>query len=191
MLRRVAFQGEPGAFGEDAIAALWPNDADAVPQPTFVDVVRAVTAGSVDAGVLPVENTIAGSVRESVEALAASDAVLVVGETTIPVSHCLMAPNGAVLESLAVVESHPVAIAQCKKFLSRRPWITVVMKHDTAGAARAVASAADPRRSAIAGRRAALRYGLLILAEGIQDARENCTRFVVIARKSRGAILGT
>ncbi len=181
MPRKVGFQGEPGAFGEEAIAALWPNDADPVPLPTFADVVRAVADGQVDVGVLPVENSIAGPVPESIDALSTSAAIKVVGETTVRITQCLMAPEGACMETLATVESHPVALAQCRVFLSRYAWITVVPVSDTAGAARNVAAARDSRRGAIAGRRAAQRYGLAILAEGIEDDSASHTRFIVIA----------
>lgn len=181
MTRQVAFQGERGAFGEEAIAAVWPNEADPVPMPTVAAVVRAVADGRVDAGVLPIENSIAGAVHESVDALTVTGAVRVVGETTVRVTQCLMAPEGACLEKLVTVESHPVALAQCGAFLRRHAWIAMVSVSDTAGAARAVAEGKDPRRGAIAGRGAAVRYGLAILAEGIEDESENCTRFVIIA----------
>ncbi len=181
MPRQVGFQGEPGAFGEEAIAALWPNDADAVPLPTFADVVSAVADRRVDVGVLPVENSIVGPVQESVDALSAAAAIQVVGETTVRITQCLMAPEGARMDTLATVESHPVALAQCRVFLSRYAWITAVPVSDTAGAARDVAAARDSRRGAIAGRRAALRYGLAILAEGIEDDSASHTRFIVIA----------
>jgi monofunctional chorismate mutase len=187
MPRQVGFQGEPGAFGEEAIAALWPNDADPVPLPTFADVVRAVAGGQVDVGVLPVENSIAGTVQESVDALRTSAAIQVVGETTMRITQCLMAPEGASMETLATVESHPVALAQCRAFLSRYAWITAVPVSDTAGAARDVAVARDSSRGAIAGRRAALRYGLAILAEGIEDDSASHTRFIVIAPATNGS----
>lgn len=181
MPRQVAFQGERGAFGEEAIAAVWPNEADPVPMATVADVVHAVADGRVDAGVLPVENSIVGPIRESVAALTVSGAVQVIGETTVRVTQCLMAPEGASLETLFTAESHPVALAQCCAFLRRHAWIAAVPASDTAGAARAVAEAKDPRRGAIAGRGAAMRYGLAILAEGIEDDSESRTRFVIIA----------
>lgn len=181
MRRRVAFQGERGAFGEAAIAAAWPNEAEPVPLPTFADVVRAVADGHVSAGVLPVENSIAGPVHESIDALSGSNAIQVVGETVVPIRQCLMAPEGASLESLLTIESHPVALAQCRAFLRRHPRIRVVPVSDTAQAARDVAAANDRKRGAVAGHVAARRYGLTILAEGIEDESENHTRFVIIA----------
>jgi prephenate dehydratase len=182
MRRHVAFQGERGAFGEEAIAAVWPNEAEPVPLPTFADVVRAVADGRVAAGVLPIENSIAGPVHESIAALSATNAVHIVGESVVPVTLCLLAPDGASLGTLRSVESHPVALAQCRAFLARHPWITAVSVGDTAQAARDVAAAGEPGRGAVAARSAALRYGLTILAEGIEDERENRTRFVIITR---------
>ncbi len=184
MPRQIAFQGELGAFGEEAIAATWPNEVEPMPMPTFEAVVRAVADGRVAGGVLPVENSIAGSVHDSVNALNASSAVHVVGETVVPITQCLMAPEGARLETLQSVESHPTALAQCRSFLQRLAQVTVVPVADTAGAARAVADANDPRRGAIAARGAAARYGLTILAEGIEDTNDNRTRFLIIARAS-------
>ncbi|HJU75531.1 MAG TPA: chorismate mutase [Gemmatimonadaceae bacterium] len=180
MARQVAFQGEPGAFSEDAIAAVWPNDAVSVPLPTFDDVVRAVADRRVDAGVLPVENTIAGPVSESIAALEASDAVHIVAEASIRITQCLLGTQGARIENLATVESHPMALAQCRSFLQRHARIGVVPVWNTAGAAHAVALAKDPRRGAIAGRNAARRYGLTILADGIEDDPANHTRFVIV-----------
>ncbi|MGQ0641383.1 MAG: chorismate mutase [Gemmatimonadaceae bacterium] len=181
MSRLIAFQGERGAFGEEAVAAVWPNEAEPIPMSTFAAVVHAVADGRVAAGVLPVENAIAGAVHESVDALNASTGVRVVGETVVPITQCLMAPEGASIEMLRSIESHPAALAQCRVFLRRYPRIGVVPVADTAGAARVVAAANDVRRAAIAGRGAAARYGLSILAEGIQDTSDNSTRFVIIA----------
>lgn len=182
MPRRVAFQGELGAFGEEAVATVWPNETEAVGVPTFADVVRAVTERRVDGGLLPVENTIAGRVHDSVDALSVSSGVRVVGEIVLPVTQCLLAPHGARIEALLTVESHAIALAQCGDFLRRHPHLAAIPVRDTAGAASDVAAANDLRRGAIAGRRAATQYGLSILSEGIEDDGENCTRFVIIAR---------
>jgi len=184
--RLIAFQGERGAFGEEAVCAVWPNDVEPVPLPTFAAVVRAVAEGCVTGGVLPVGNSIAGVVQESVDALTASDSVQVVGETVVPITQCFMAPAGARIDALRSIASHPAALAQCGSFLRRHARIKVVSAADTAGAAREVAAANDPRHAAIAGRGAAVRYGLRILAEGIEDASDNNTRFVIIAPAARG-----
>jgi prephenate dehydratase len=178
---RVAFPGERGAYSEDAVAALWP-DAEAVPARQPLDVTNAVAAGEVDAGVLPVENTLAGSVVASYDALARCDALHAVAERVVRIRHCLLATEGATLDSIELLESHPVALAQCTAFLARHPHIEVRAATDTGRAALDVARSGNPRRAAIAGRAAAERYGLTVLADGIEDRSDNQTRFLGISR---------
>jgi prephenate dehydratase len=180
-LIRVAFQGEPGAFGEDAIVKYFgSNGAVSVPQNSFADVVSAVSDGRADFGVLPVENTIAGGVADAERALAQSS-LRTIGEVTVPVEQCLLVVPGAQLAEVSQVRSHPVALAQCTKFLASH-MLKAVPSSDTAGAAREVAIAGDRAMAAIAGRRAAELYALDILAEGIQDRSDNETRFLIVAR---------
>jgi prephenate dehydratase len=179
---RVAFQGEPGAFSEDAIAKYFgSNGVVTVPASGFPEVLSAVSDGRADYGVLPVENTIAGIVVDSEKALSQSQARRV-GEVTVGVEQCLLAVRGAQWNDLAVVLSHPVALAQCTRFLRAHKELNAVPSSDTAGAAREVARAGDRSVAAIAGRRAAELYKLDILAAGIQDRADNETRFVVLAR---------
>jgi prephenate dehydratase len=181
---RIAFQGELGAFSEEAIRNL---DAHAIPVPCreFIDVAQAVESGDADAGVLPIENTLAGSVVGSYDALTACESLHVMAETVVEIHHCVLAPRGASLGSLATVESHPVALAQCTRWLRAHPAITARAAYDTAGAARDVAQRSDPRAAAIAGRGAAVRYDLDILAANIEDRSDNQTRFLMIARAPR------
>jgi prephenate dehydratase len=179
---RVAFQGEPGAFGEDAIVKFFGSaDVVTVPERQFADVVAVVEDGRADYAVLPVENTIAGAVVAAARALADS-ALRTTGNVTVPVKQCLLAVPGARLSDLTTVVSHPVALAQCTKFLLAHPQLKAFPSFDTAGAAREVATAGDIRIAAIAGRRAATLYRLDVLAEGIQDRPDNETRFVIVAR---------
>jgi prephenate dehydratase len=188
---RVAFQGELGAFSEQAVVQLWPQGAEPVPMREFIDVARAVEAGDVERGVLPIENTLAGSVIGTYDALFACERLHVVAETVVPIHHCVLALRGATLGSLRTVSSHPVALAQCERFLRAHPHITAQAAYDTAGAARDVAARGDPAAAAIAGRPAADRYGLEIIAADVEDRPDNQTRFLAIARAPRPLDAGT
>jgi prephenate dehydratase len=179
--RSVAFAGQLGAFSEEAIGTLWPS-ASAVSTRTVSDVARAVTSGDADAGVLPVENTVAGGVVAAYDALAEHSDLHVIAETILRVRQCLLALPGATLDGLELVESHPVALAQCTRFLAKLPRVRQEAASDTASAARAVAESGNPKRAAIASRNAAERYGLTVLADGIEDRPDNQTRFLVVAR---------
>ena len=179
---RVAFQGELGAFSEEAIGRLWPESATPVPMREFLDVARAVERGEVEFGLLPIENTLAGSVVGSYDALTACESLHVVAETVVAIHHCVLGVRGARLESLRSVESHPVALAQCGRFLREHPQIEVRAAYDTAGAARDVAARGDPCAAAIAGRAAAAHYDLDVLAADIEDRPDNQTRFLAVAR---------
>ncbi|MBA3466258.1 MAG: chorismate mutase [Gemmatimonadaceae bacterium] len=185
-MMRVAFQGVRGAYSESAIARIWRHPVEVVPLPDFNAVVRAVHDGEADACVIPVENSIVGRVDAGSHALAAYPDVLTFGETVVMVRHCLLASPGATVEGLRTVSSHPVALAQCGRFFGRNPWIVPTTSFDTAGAARDVSESGDLSRAAIAGRAAAERYGLAVLEEGIQDSRDNHTRFVAAVSRSSG-----
>ncbi len=179
----MAYQGEPGAFGEMAVRQYWPDGAVAVPCLTFEDTVVSVVDRSADHAVIPVENVVAGPVEPALAAIAAAgDSIRQIGEISLPIHQCLMALPGTDIATLRAVFSHPMAIAQCGLFLAQHPWITPVVHSDTAGAAHDVASWGNPTRGAIAAGVAAQVYGLEILAHGIQDDQNNWTRFVVVTR---------
>ena len=148
----------------------------------FIDVAQAVESGEVDAGMLPIENTLAGSVVGSYDALTACESLHVIAETVVEIHHCVLGVRGAALDALATVESHPVALAQCTRWLRAHPSIVVRAAYDTAGAARDIAARGDARAAAIAGRGAAERYDLDILAANIEDRSDNQTRFLMVAR---------
>ncbi len=181
---RVAFQGDRGAYAEAAISAIWRHPVERVPCPTFGGAIRAVISGDADSCVIPVENSIVGRVEAGWQALAAHPEMRGVGEATVPVRHCLLAPKGATIQGLRSAASHPVALAQCTRFFESHPSIKATKAFDTAGAAREIADAGDPSRAAIASQEAAERYGLSVLKEGIQDHADNYTRFVAMVPQS-------
>ena len=180
MAPRVAFQGEPGAFSEEAVQCVF-ADADPRPHATFEDVFEAVEGHAVDRAVVPIENAVFGSVRVNYDHLR-THAVTIIGELQLRIHHCLMAPEGATIGDLTTVRSHQQALGQCRDWLRAHvPDATTAATPDTAGAARAVAAAGDPAVAAVASRRAAERYGLTVLADGLQDDAQNFTRFLVLA----------
>jgi prephenate dehydratase len=175
---RVAFQGELGAFSEDAIYTLWSSErVNLVPRPDCFAAARAVVAGEADYAVLPFENTLAGSVSEAYDALCENKSLCVIAETVIPIDQCILAAPGATLANMTVAHSHRIALAQCRGFLLDHPHIAASPVYDTAGAARDVAGRGATTECAIAGKAAARRYGLEVLAERIQDRHDNQTRF--------------
>ena len=178
----VAYQGEPGAFSEEAIVELWGAAASPLACHTFAEVVRAVREGSARFGMLPVENSIAGPVRTSLAAIADSG-LTAVGATELRIRLCLLAHPGVGIDALRSVESHPVALEQCMVYLRAHPWLSVREAFDSAGAARAVAASGDRTRGAIASERAGELTGLATLASGIEDRADNVTRFTIVARE--------
>ncbi len=189
---RVAFQGELGAYSEEAVRRYWPGDtAEPVPARSCADVVRALENNAVDFGMLPIENSLAGSVVPTYDALADSRECWVVGEEILPIHHCLLALPGADIGAIRRVSSHPVALAQCGRFLERHRWMEAEAAYDTAGAARDLATSGDRTRAAIAGRGAAERFGLEILESEIEDRPDNQTRFLALARQQAVLTPGT
>ncbi len=182
---RVAYQGEPGAFSEDAVARLFP-DAETEPLPTVRAVFERVEIGGADHGVVPLENSQAGSINETYDLLV-RHGLRILGEAIIRVEHALLGVKGAAIGDIKKVYSHPQALAQCEEFLVDLE-AEIVPHQDTAGAARMVAEAGDSSQAAVAGRRAGELYGLEVLAEGIQTNPENFTKFAVIGS---GAPVGT
>lgn len=182
-MTRIAYQGVPGAYSDLAGRSLYPR-ARGVPVGSFVGVIRAVTSGKADVGILPVRNSTIGPVLEAEAALAAEGGLIVIQELSFPVRHCLLALPGADLTTIRWVESHPVALAQCAGWLAAQG-LTARPVADTAGAARAIAGDREYHRAAIAGIEAAEQYGLNVLAEGIADAPDNQTHFVVVAASRR------
>lgn len=178
----VAYQGEPGAFGEEAVAAYFGEAAIPAPMATFSAVCAAVESGAADAGVLPLENSLAGTVGDALDALA-SGTLRVIGELLLPIRHQLLVLPGVDLSEVERVSSHWQALAQCDRYLTEHGW-RVVVAADTAGAARQLAEGGERHTAAIASERAAKRYGLEVAARDIADAPHNVTRFAVLAGQS-------
>ncbi len=184
---RVAYLGPPGTFSEEAVSRCeLARDAEPVPYPTFPDAYAALTAGEVDLALLPVENSIEGSVGTVLDLLVHRPGPLVRRELYLPVRQHLLARPGTRLEGVTRVLSHPQPLGQCARFLrTSLPEARLEPTHSTADAARQVAEGA-PGAAAIGARAAAGRYGLALLAEDIQDSDENVTRFVLLAGADEG-----
>jgi prephenate dehydratase len=179
-LTRVAFQGERGAFSEEAAVRLLGEQIELAPRPTFESLFLAIQEGAADLILAPIENTLAGSVHRSYDLLLESK-LTIVAEVVNPIVLCLIGPPGARLEDVRSVESHPVALAQSENFFIEHPQIRRVVADDTAGSVRNVVSSRDVSRAAIAGRRAAEVYGGVILREHLEDDPANFTRFLLLS----------
>jgi prephenate dehydratase len=178
---RIAYQGEPGAFSEAAARRVDPN-AQLVPCRTFEEVFETVEGGPASYGVLPIENSIGGSIHRNYDLLLSHE-LPIVAEVELPVVHHLLAASGATLEGLKRVYSHPQGLAQCERFLQTLKGIEVIATYDTAGSAKMVADAGLLDAAAIASARAGEVFGLTALASSIQDYDDNITRFLVIGRR--------
>jgi prephenate dehydratase len=185
---RVAFQGEPGAFSEAAAIQLLGEKITPVPRSTFDATFRAIAEGAADALLVPVENSLAGSVVRVFDLLLESE-LSIVAETILPIElHLIVAP-GASLAGIRSVASHPMALAQCERFFAAHSQWKRVPAEDTAGSVREALALGDKSHAAIAGRRAAEHYHGVILAGNIQDNTENFTRFVLLLRAKQAAAL--
>jgi prephenate dehydratase len=179
MAKLIAFQGEPGAFSHAASHALFPR-GKAVPCVTFEDTISAVQQGKADYGVVPVENSLYGRITDIYHLLPESG-LFINGEHFLRIEMNLLGVKGSTLKDVKSVQSLSVALGQCRKFIRKHKFKTINAV-DTAGSAREVAERGDKSVAAIASRYAAEVYGLDILAEGIEDAAHNTTRFLVISK---------
>jgi len=177
----VAFQGEPGAYSEAAAIELLGAGIETFPCAAFDQVFNAVSEGECDYGIIPVENSLAGSIHRNYDLLV-RHALHIVGEYHLRVSHCLLALPGVQLEDLRQVYSHPQALAQCEASLARLG-LEQVPYPDTAGSARMLSEQNERHAGALASRRAAQVYGLQILADNMEDNPQNYTRFQLLARE--------
>jgi len=179
---RVAYQGVPGAYSEAAVIQRWGAIAEPVPRPYLEDVFSAVEVGEADAGLVPVENSLEGSITRTYDLLN-ERSLTVLGETVFRVVHCLIANPGVEPGDVRQVYSHPQALGQTRSYLSAHGY-EAVNYYDTAGAVKMIRDSRLRDAAAIASRRAAEIYGANILAEGIEDKSENYTRFLHVSTGS-------
>jgi prephenate dehydratase len=177
---RIAIQGERGSFSHEAALKLVPA-AMIVPCSLSADVFAKLAAGDADAAVIPIENSLAGSVSEHFDLLLKND-VKVVRETLLRIRHNLIGISGASVAHIDRVFSHPVALAQCRKFIAQHPNMETYAFYDTAGSVKQLVESRDRHAAAIASEAAAHYYGAEILAAGIEDNPENYTRFFLVYR---------
>ncbi len=190
--RRIGFLGPFGTFTEQALRTIaTSDDAEHLPYRTVPDVLDAVEDGEVDAGFVPIENSIEGMVNFTQDALAFDHDLVITNEVVIDIEHCLLVAPGASLDDVTTLHSIPVATAQCHRYLRERlPDAEIVPASSTADAARRVSEAGDPRLAALAPKVAAEVYGLDIAEADVADHPGNQTRFVMVARSGVPAATG-
>jgi arogenate/prephenate dehydratase len=181
---RIGFQGTAGAYSETAALRAWP-EASTFAFDRFEDVFAAVASGQTSHGLLPVENSIGGSIHRNYDLMLEHD-LPIVAETELSVVHNLLALPGMELGDIRRVFSHPQALAQCEMFLQTLPGVEIVATYDTAGSARMIRDGQLKDTAAIASARAGELFGLSSLKTGIQDYADNITRFLLISRDTRG-----
>jgi prephenate dehydratase len=177
---KVAFQGEPGAYSEQAVFEYF-GEAETLPCESFDVVFDAVRTGLCDAALVPIENSLAGSIHQNYDLLLQNE-LHIVGEHLLRVHHCLIAQPGARLEDIGKAISHPQALGQCARYLRGRG-IRAEQVYDTAGSVKLLKASGARDTAAIASRRAAELHGMEVLAEGIEDDPQNYTRFLAVRRE--------
>jgi prephenate dehydratase len=177
---RVAIQGEKGSFSHEAAQEVLGPAIEVQPCPTFDGLFDSVGRGEAERAVIPIENSLTGSIHENYDRLLARP-LHIVGETQLRIHQCLIARPGAALESLRRVASHPVALAQCRNFFAAHPHLEAVAAYDTAGSVQSLLREGSLSEAAIASRLAAHLYGAEVLQGDIEDDPQNFTRFLVLA----------
>jgi prephenate dehydratase len=181
---KIVFQGEPGANSHIACREAYP-DAVPTPCPTFEDALNAVASGEADLGMIPIENSVAGRVAD-IHHLMPISGLHIIAEWFLPIRNQLLALRGVKLPEIKTVESHVMALGQCRNYI-RKLGVKSIVSADTAGAAREVAERGQRSAAAIASRLAAEIYGLDIVAENIEDESHSTTRFVVLSKSAQRA----
>jgi prephenate dehydratase len=183
---KVAIQGEPGSFSHEAALKLVPS-AEILPCSLSVDVFAALDSGRADAAAIPIENSLAGSVLEHFDLLLKQD-VKVVSETLLRIRHNLIAIPGTSIAEIERVFSHPVALAQCRRFFARNAKMKSIAFYDTAGSVKYLVEQGDKHAGAIASEAAARIYGAKVLEASVEDNPENYTRFFLVRRTSEAEL---
>jgi prephenate dehydratase len=181
--RKIAFQGERGAYSEVAAAEFLGKNLAAVPCQTFEALFDCVESGRAELGIIPLENSLVGSIHKNFDLLLERD-LKIVGETQLRVNHCLIAPPRVVFKKISKVYSHPVALDQCRQFFKEHKTVAPISFYDTGAAARMVAENGSDNSAAIASAYAAKLYGLKIVRKSIEDEKSNYTRFVILSKKA-------
>lgn len=174
----VAFQGEHGAYSEEAVYQHFPRDTETLPCRSLKEIFEAIESGRATHGMLPVENSTAGSINQSYDLLLEYD-LKIWAEVILRVRHCLLANPGTSIEQIRRVRSHPQALAQCERYIASHNF-EPISYYDTAGSARDLAENPQPDMAAIASRLAGEMYGLQVLDSDIEDLRFNYTRFFIL-----------
>lgn len=185
--KRIVYQGESGANSHIACKDVYP-DYEPVPCATFEDCFSALETGAADLGMIPIENSLAGRVAD-IHHLLPGSSMHIIGEYFLPIHFNLVAPKGATLDGLKTVQSHVVALGQCRKII-RTLGLQPIVGADTAGSARQIAERNDPSAAALAPVLAAEAYGLDVLAENVEDEAHNTTRFVILSPQAQDTVPG-
>ncbi|MEM2130477.1 MAG: prephenate dehydratase [Candidatus Bathyarchaeia archaeon] len=183
---RVAYQGEPGAYSESAVYKFFGDTAIAIPCKGFSDVFKKVEVGDAEYGVVPIENSIEGSVNQVYDLFLMYDHK-VCGEIILKIDHCLIANKKTKLDDIKVIYSHPQALAQCRSFLENLN-CEIISTYDTAGSVKMIKEKRIMNAGAVASEKAAKIYGMKILAKNISDTPNNLTRFFVLSKNDAEAI---
>ena len=179
---KVAFQGERGSYSEEAGRKFFSSKFEPMPLTAFAGVYDAVESGKADRGIIPIENSLVGSIHQNYDLLLKHH-LKIVGEQNLRIEHNLITHPGSKIEGLSEIHSHPVALDQCKEFLDKHQKLTAHVAYDTAGAVKLIKENEQTQAAAIAGRYAAELYEMEILAESIQDEPDNYTRFLILSKE--------
>jgi prephenate dehydratase len=182
--KKVAFQGERGAFSEQAARQLTGSSARVIPCDSFDTLFDKVESGKATVGVIPIENSLMGSIHRNYDLLLERD-LQVIDETQVRVVHCLIAPPVTTLRKVKKVYSHPAALDQCRRLFAKYPSLSAQSFYDTAGAVKMLAEQMPSDAAAIASPLAAEIYGMKVLRKSIEDEKFNFTRFLLLAKKAR------